>query len=194
MKVLSRADNYSIWMSMLLPKTRQVLRLSGARGLLSRFFVRLSKRKRETFLVVVWALAISLVFIKVHWIFYLETPRFKVYKLALSYRGPQLGSVDLLVLAIASLVISIVFVEVQHVIYGYIVALGLSSLISIVYTFLYIWYVLEWGGLLRLVPGGWEWAVLWAILNVMWVMFPSAVLVCLFGAVVGYVLRSWVKP
>lgn len=163
-------------------------------GLSSRLLRGLKKRKRAILVVGTWALTISLIFIKVHWFVYLENPRYRVQKLALSYEGPQFDSMDLFLLGMVSIIAGIALTDVVHIFYGYLVSLGLSFSVSIVYTALYIWYVLGWGELLSLIPAGWEWAILWAILNVLWVMFPAAVMICLFGAIAGGVLRSWMKP
>lgn len=166
------------------------------KGLLSRLFTKLKKRKRFLLASVLWALAIVLIIIRVHWFFYQQNPRFRYTKVPFSYEGPQMGSIDLLILGIISVLFGTVLAEADSIFYGYFIALILSFIGLVIYVTLYIWFVLGWGELLSLIPGttGLQWAIFWAILNIAWIMFPPAVLICLFGAIAGGFLRSWLKP
>jgi len=164
------------------------------RSPLSRLFLRLKKRKRTIIIVLAWALGISLIYIKAHWLFYLETPKFWVYKIPFGNKGPQFSVIDLLILGIISIIAGVLLAKAEHIVYGYLMSIGLSFTFSFGYVVFFIWSVLGWGDLLFLIPSGWEWAFLWAILNVLFMMFPAAVMICLFGAIVGGILRSWLKP
>lgn len=166
------------------------------KNLVSRFWTKLKKRKKLLMISALWALAIILVVIKVHWLHYLQNPRYSVYGIPLSYRGPQMGSIDILILGIVSALIGVLLSEADYIFIGYILAFTMSFVGLVVYVVLYIWYVLDWGELLSLIPGtaGLELVILWGILNVTWIMFPAAVLISLFGAIAGGLLRSWLKP
>lgn len=165
-------------------------------GLVSCWWMRVKKRKKLLIGAVLWALVISLIVIKVHWFHYLQNPRFSYYRYPLSYRGPQMGSIDIIILWIVSTLFGVLLSEADSIIIGYMLALTMSFVGLVVYVVLYIWFVLDWGELLSLVPGtaGLEMVIFWGILNATWIMFPGAVLMCLFGAIVGGVLRSWLRP
>jgi hypothetical protein len=75
------------------------------------------------------------------------------------------------------------------VIFGYFASLFLSSVITVVYVFLFNWYSLELGETFVELAFGWEWVLFQAILNIFRYIFPLGITFSLIGVCVGSVLR-----
>jgi len=156
---------------------------------------RIKKRKKDIALIIAWSVVIALILIKTHQFFYWENEQFSIYKVPyLHYKGPVFSDLDRLLLLAASFLVTLFLSDAKSVIYGYFVSIVLSSLITVIYLFLYIWFVLELGVLLSTIPFGWEWVLFLAIINVFRFMFPIGIVFCLIGVTVGSLTKTWLKP
>jgi len=162
-------------------------------------FWRLITRKKTALLTVaLWTLTLSLVIIKSYWLAYLETNPLGINRLSYyqipyaSYEGPSPRVLDLLIIAVASLVVGLVLSDVKEVVYGYIASVSLSLVVGVAFVSFYIWVVLDLGALLSLAPYEWEWVLFMAFWNVFRIMFPWLVAVSLLGVVAGSFLKGWV--
>lgn len=162
-------------------------------------FWRLITREKITLLAVaLWTLTLSLVVIKIYLVAYLETNPLGINRLSYfqipctSYEGPSPRVLDVLIIAVASLVVGLVLSDVKEVVYGYIASVSLSLVVGVAFVSFYIWVVLDLGALFSLAPYDWEWVVFMAFWNVFRIMFPWLVAVSLLGVVAGSFLKGWV--
>lgn len=154
----------------------------------------IKRGKKDILVIAGWSIAIALIMIKNHWFFYLENPKFSVYKIAYRFtEGPLFTELDYLLLVTASFLVGMILIDVKTIVYGYMVSMCLSSSMAVAYIFLYIWFVLGLGRVLSLTPFDWEWALFFALLNVFRFMFPMGMTFCLIGVTVGSFLRGWLK-
>lgn len=146
-------------------------------------------------LVVGWAVAIALILIKTHQIFYYENEELLIRQIPyLHYKGPAFTDIDRLFLVAVSILMALFLAEAKSVIYGYFTAMVLSSLIAVVYLFFYIWFALGFAELLSPISFGWELGVFLAIINVFRFMVPIGIIFSLLGVALGSVIRVWLKP
>lgn len=151
-------------------------------------------RKRSIAIVLVWAIVISLIMIKTHWVFYVENVQFSVYRLPWrADEGPKFTGMDWVLLILVSFLVGVVLTDAKKLAYGYFATMLLSIGVGIVYVFLYNWLVLRLGAILSEVPFGWEWALWTAILNVVRFMLPVGMFCCLIGVLTGSFIRIWLS-
>lgn len=156
------------------------------------FFAKKDLGKGRIFLVVMlWSAIIAFIVIKVFWVEYTTNPRFYIYKdLFARYDAPAPQLLDLLILMVASVGLSFLMSTPKDLIYGFIASLFLSFFTGVVYVFLYIWYILDFGVLFSGWLYDWEIALFLAVLNIFRIMFPSVVTTCVVGAVIGFFVRE----
>jgi hypothetical protein len=156
---------------------------------------RIKKRKKDIALILAWSVVIALILIKTYQFFYWENEQFSVYKVPyLHYKGPVFSDLDRVLLLATSFLATLFLSDPKSVVYGFFVSTILSSLIAVIYLFLYIWFVLDLGVLLSTIPFGWEWVLFLAIINVFRFMFPIGIVFCLIGVTVGSLTKMVLRP
>ncbi len=157
-----------------------------------KFNVQITPKRKDLLVVVLWIAVITLIMVKAHWMLYLRVPRFSARTIIYStYEPPSLDMLDIVILTVASLVVSMTISDVKSLIYGSAASLSISYILAVIYVFFYIWFVLGYGSVLSLAPFDWEIAVYYSILNMFWVMIPWVMGLSFAGVVVGFFLRGW---
>lgn len=160
---------------------------------IGKFNIQVTLRRKDVLIVILWTIAISLIMIKTHILLY-QTPMFRAYKPAfVQYRPPSLEVLDILILAMMSIAVTILFSDVKPIVYGFAASLCLSFIIALTYASLFIWYVLDWQAHLSQDPFGWEVAMYVGFLNTFYIMFPWVIGSSVIGLVVGVLVRVWIK-
>lgn len=98
---------------------------------------------------------------------------------------------DLLIIAVAGLVVGLFVSDVKEMLYGYIAAMSTAFVVSAAYVIFYMWYVLDLESTFAAFAYGWEWAVFIAGSIVFALMFPWIVSACLISLTIGAFLRTW---
>ncbi|MCK4477705.1 hypothetical protein KAU88_04165 [Candidatus Bathyarchaeota archaeon] len=159
------------------------------------FRAQIQRNKKDIAIIIVWTIVISLILIKTHQFFYLDNEQFSVYKIPyLQYAGPTFTEFDRLLLLATSFLVGIILVDIKNIVYGYFASMFLSSLIAVVYVFIYIWFTLGLVETLSRLPFGWELALFFGIANVFRFMIPAGMLFCLIGVLTGNIIRTMLKP
>ncbi len=154
----------------------------------------MSRKRNDIALVMMWAALVALMVIKAYWVTYASSTRLSYFKIAIpGYEGLRPGLLDMLIIAAAGVVVGLFLSDVKEMLYGYVTAMALAFIVSVVYVTLYIWYVLELGLVFGTVAYDWEWAVYIAISVVFTLMFPWIIGVCLVSLAVGAFLRTWLE-
>jgi len=147
--------------------------------------------KRTVLLVTLWTAIIAFIIIEVFWLKYETNVRLKTYDIIYTrYEAPGLQALDVLVLVVASLIISLLAYNPVDLVYGYLVSIFLSFCIGALYVFLYIWFVQGHGVYFSANPFDWEIPLYFAMLNVFRMMFPGVVATCLIGVAIGVLVRG----
>lgn len=155
------------------------------------FTERIVAGNRTVLIVTLWTAVIAFIIIEVFWLKYETTARLKTYDIIYTrYDAPGLQMLDVLVLVVASLMISLLAYNPEDLIYGYLASIFLSFCIGVLYVFLYIWFVQGHGAYFSLNPFDWEVPLYFALLNVFRIMFPTVVATCLIGAAIGIFVRG----
>lgn len=155
------------------------------------FAERILAGNRTVLVVTLWTVIIALVIIEVFWLKYETTARLKTYDIIYTrYDAPALQVWDVLVLVVASLMISLLAYNPVDLVYGYLASIFLSFCIGVLYVFLYIWFVQGHGANFSANPFDWEVPFYYAMLNVFRMMFPTVVATCLIGAAIGVFVRG----
>ena len=120
---------------------------------------------------------------------YAKTPRPGSY-------GTTFDALDLAIVLATSLVFGIFLVDPAKIIYGFIGAISLSIVISVIYSALYDLYVLELGKYFsERVPGWeWEWVTWLAFLRIFRIMFPAAIILVFIGGMIGGIVSDLIWP
>jgi hypothetical protein len=149
-------------------------------------FQRASRRRADILFVMLWSLVFSVIVIKIYLVAYIENLRLSYFQIPFaSYGGPAPDILDMLIIAVISLIGGFVLRDVKEMLYGYVVAVSLSFIVGVTFVSFYIWSPLGWGELFSLGAYDWEWAVLMAIWGVFRIMFPLLVAVSLASVVIG---------
>jgi len=149
-------------------------------------------KKKEIIVVLVWTLLLTMVMIKAHYLLYLRNPRFFYFDIAYSrYQPPSLEIVDMLLLLVMSVVVGALLYDVKSLLFSYIASIGIAFIVAVTYVTLFIWFILDYGKNLSVIPFGWEWAIYMGFLNMLWVVFPYVMGISVIGIMIGYVLRTW---
>lgn len=161
----------------------------------TRIKTRISKRRREVLLTVAWTLAVAALIIATHRTFYLTSAKFRHYNIPyLIHSGPAFTDLARVLLLAVGVLMGAFFTEVKRLIYSFFNTMVFSSLIGVVYVYVYIWSSLGLGQNLSQIAFGWELALFWAVVNVFRIMFPIGVILSLIGFVVGSIVRIWISP
>jgi hypothetical protein len=154
---------------------------------------RVLKKKGDIALVLLWTGLVALIVIKIYWVGYTTSVRLTYYKTPFpTYEGPAPEFLDLVIILLAGIPVGLSLSDLNEMIYGYVAAMSLSFIVSVVYVTLYIWYILGWGAVFGLVAFDWEYAVFFAMEWVFRIMFPWVIGLCLVGLTVGAFLRTWI--
>ncbi len=155
-------------------------------------FRRLSKKRNQVALIILWATLVALVVIRMYWAAYNESARLSTFKIPFpGYEGPRPSVVDALIVFFIGIIFGFVAYDVEDLLYGYIAAMVIAFIISFVYVTLYIWYVLDLGKMFGAMAYDWEWALYVAFSNVLLMMFPWIVGACFFGLIIGSIVKTW---
>jgi len=156
-----------------------------------KFDIRITPRKRDFLVVVLWTSLMVLVMVNAHRTLYLK-PRFRRSAIPWSpYEPPSLSAPEMLILLAASLLVTLTLSDVKSLIYGSIASLAVSFIIAVAYASLYIWFILDWQTVFSMGPYDWEIVVHFALMNMFWVMFPWVVGLSVVGIVFGFFVRGW---
>lgn len=98
----------------------------------------------------------------------------------------------MLILIAMSVVVAFILSDIKPLIYGFIVSLSASFIIAVAYASLFIWYVLDWQACLPELASGWEWAIYFGFLNMIYVMVPWIIGISAIGLMVGILVRGWI--
>jgi len=141
---------------------------------------------RDIVVVVVWASAITVMTIIAE---YVKPPR-------TGSTGTSFDALDLAIVLVTSLVFGMFLVDPVKILYGFIGAISLSTIMSVIYSALYDLYVLRLGEYFTGVVPGWEWEwVTWlAFLRIFRTMFPAAILLVFVGGMIGGIVSDWIWP
>lgn len=150
----------------------------------------IKENRRDILLIGVWTVAITAVIIESHQQFYMDNPIMTYRQIGFSQvRAPTASPLDLMLILFTSLVISVFLISAKGLILGYAASLLLSSLIAVIYTFLFNWFVLDLARAFSQLPFGWEWVVFQAVINTFRFIFPLGVTFSLIGVCIGSIVR-----
>lgn len=157
---------------------------------LRNFGARVKKSRRDILLIALWTIAIALIFIRTHQQFYAENPMVSYYQIGYSeYLTPRPSEIDLTLMLVIGSVVTVFLLSIKSVIFGYLASMLLSSVLTVVYVFLFNWYSLGLGSTFAELPFGWEWVGFQAILNTFRYIFPLGITFSLIGVCLGSILR-----
>jgi len=149
--------------------------------------------RRDALVVILWAVAMSLIMIKAHILKYQSDPLYYAYRSAwVEYKAASLGIIDIFILAAMGFVITIFMSDVRPIIFGFATSLALSFIIAVTYVSSFIWYTLGYGNVLGGLSYGWEDAIYLGFLNMFFVMVPWVIGASALGIVMGFIIRGWV--
>jgi hypothetical protein len=152
-----------------------------------------SIKRRDVLTVISWSAVIAFIVVKIFWLKYMEIPRLTLYHVIYTfYEAPAPQLLDIVLLGIASFLVTFLVSNVKTLIYGFVAAFFSAFVVAVVYVFLYIWYFQGWGVYFSLGSYDWEVPLFFAVLNVFRIMFPSLVATCLVGALIGFFVRGLV--
>jgi len=80
----------------------------------------------------------------------------------------------------------------KTLVYGLISTLVLSFVLSVLYGFTFIWFILGYSANFSVIPYGWEWVLYMAFLNCFRMFIPATLLLSIIGAGIGSLLRAQV--
>ncbi len=162
------------------------------------FFKWIKVRKKPIIIVLVWSVAVALVIIKSYWFIYLKYP--VLVEQGIAWTGieqwiPRLDIYDLLLIFLFSIIAGAMILDIETTIYGFIATTILSFVIAGTYSFLFIWFILEFNNILPYL--GWttiERATTAAILNISRMTIPFVAILCLMGVMLGAFARGYFQP
>jgi hypothetical protein len=150
-----------------------------------------SINNRDFLVVMLWSAVIAFVVSEIFWLKYTDVPRLaSQHDIYTYYDAPAPGLLDLVVLAIASFVVTFLVSDIKALTYGFVATIFISFSVAVLYVFLFIWYIQGWGVYFSSGPFDWEVPLFFAILNVFRIVFPSILATCLLGALVGFLFRG----
>jgi hypothetical protein len=152
----------------------------------------LKSKKRDIFVIAIWTVIMTLVMIKAHYILHATNPRYRNEGAAfIEYLPPTLEIADVLILIAVSITVVVLLTDTKSLVYGYFAAIGLTFTVSVIYSALFIWFILGYETSLSVVPFGWEAALYMGFVSMVWVMFPYILGISAIGAVTGAFIREW---
>jgi len=151
------------------------------------------RKRNDIALVALWTLLVSFLVIRIHAVTYAESVRLQYYQIPLAdYGAPMAGPLDLVIVAIAGLIVGFFLSDIKEMFYGYLTMGFLSFIIGVVYVTLYIWFTLGWGPFFSYSAFDWEYPLYMAIATVFRIMFPWLLGCCLVGLVIAAFVRTWI--
>lgn len=148
----------------------------------------LIKRKLEVGVVIIWSVITSIMIVNNFHSFYLQNP----FTMS-AYLSPAFTIIERVIIAIISLVATIIISDVKRVVYGFFTSTILIFIIGILSLFIYIWSVFQLGLVFQDIPFGWETALFTALIKVVGFMIPIGFIFSLIGVVVGTVVSFLYK-
>lgn len=141
---------------------------------------------RDAIVVVGWATAITLLIIFVEY----------VKPLPLGATATRFDTLELAIILVTSLLVGAFLVDPVKILYGFIAAMSLSGVMSVIYSSLYDLYVLGLGEPFTGVLPGWEWEmVAWlAFLRIFRMTFPAVLILVFAGGMVGGIAGDYLWP
>jgi hypothetical protein len=155
--------------------------------------------KRKVILIVcLWTAVLSSVTVWEYYNLYerypfLKSPEYSVaYVPTYSQYAPKLYDLDYVVIIAASVLAGFAITDVEDTLFAFLASGFLSTLISVVYSTFFIWYVLGFG---RVLDSSFITTIMFfALLNIFRMIFPLAVLATFVGSIFGAFLRGLVQP
>lgn len=144
---------------------------------------------RDIAVVMGWAATITLMTIIAE---YAKPPRAGSYA-----HGTTFDALDLAVILATSLAFGMFLIDLVKIFYGFIGAISLSIVMSVIYSALYDFYVLGLGKSFSEAgfPGWvWEWVTWFAFFRVFRIIFPAGILLVFIGGIIGGLVSDWVWP
>jgi len=90
----------------------------------------------------------------------------------------------------SSMLAGIFIGDSKTLVYGLISTLILSFVLSVLYGFTFIWFILGYSANFSVIPYGWEWVLYMAFLNCFRMFIPATLLLSIIGAGIGSLLRA----
>jgi len=138
---------------------------------------RMNKKMKNRITVIAWTVLISLVTIRTVWKPYPIPGQRPLYWV------PSFDEWDYLLFIVGSIVAGLMLVDLETVFFGWIKAVTLSSLITVIYLSFHFWFIEEMYKVFSQDPFGWEYSIYFAILRVFELMFPLNIVlifICVF--------------
>lgn len=146
--------------------------------------------RKEILIISLWACAITLTLILTYYSIYLTT-KWRVYKIAWHpTEGPSLNIYGMSAIFASSMLAGIFIGDSKTLVYGLISTLILSFVLSVLYGFTFIWFILGYSANFSVIPYGWEWVLYMAFLNCFRMFIPATLLLSIIGAGIGSLLRA----
>jgi hypothetical protein len=168
------------------------------RGDLKRVARWITAKRYPILVVCLWTAVFSMTIVGEYYFLYETNPylRDPYYRLAYAPTSsiwiPKLYLIDYVIIFAASLVAGFAISDVETTLFGFLASAVLSTVVSVIYTAYYIWYVLDFGSVLGL---QFLTTIIWAaFLNVFRMIFPMAILITFFGGIFGSVIRGFIQP
>lgn len=141
---------------------------------------------RDIAIVIGWAATITLMTIIVQ---YAKPSRPGSY-------GTSFDASDFAIILAASFLFGIFLADPIKILYSFIGAISLSTVMSVIYSALYDLYVLELGRKFSEIVPGWEWEwITWlAFFRIFRIIFPAGMILIFIGGMIGGVVSELVWP
>ncbi len=158
---------------------------------LSGFIDSIRRNKKEIMVIVLWIAIVSMVVILTYYSIYITSEKWRTYEIAFSfYEAPLMNSLAMMVIVIISGIAGVLLRDSRKLVIGYGSTIISSFLIAVAFSFCYIWFVLGYE-IYGLLPYGWEWILLVAVLNIARLFIPTTLTLCLIGITLGSILRVY---
>jgi len=161
---------------------------------LKQFNIRLQFRK-EFVIILLWTFLVSLVIIISYHSIYLTNVRWQTYKVAWDpIEGPMLNLWGVVALIILSFFAGYSLKNTKFFVFGFLLTLILSFVISVIFGFIYIWFGLGFSEDLGQIPFGWEWAFYMSLLNCFRIYVPHVLVLLILGSGFGHLIGGYYSP
>ncbi|MGF3572883.1 MAG: hypothetical protein ACQXXG_05610 [Candidatus Bathyarchaeia archaeon] len=148
--------------------------------------------KGNFIIIFLWIILVSIVVIVTYHSIYLTSERWKTFKIAWDpVEGPVLNNFGIALLFVVSFSVGLLLEDAKTLVYGFLLTLVLSFIISVTFVFYYIWNFLNFSESLGKIPYGWEWALYMSFLNCIRIFIPHVLVLLIFGAGLGCLLSSY---
>jgi hypothetical protein len=164
----------------------------------------LKARRKKIVVLLLWSLSVALIAIKSYWLIYLPHPIYLYppgsqtgvpYMETFSKYTPILDVWDFCLILAISLVVGAILLDLETILYSFLVHAFLFFTFIVTWMSLFIWYDL---GYYHYESVDFSYAVqlvvYLAVKNAFRMTFPLAFLLCFLGVFVGAFIRAYIKP